>query len=814
MLRLIINDFKCWKNLTFEFNEGKVTLIKGTSGAGKTTILRAIYWCLYGTIKNVKPISETNNRKCNTSVEIQFDKYYIRRSKNPESLTLIYNNYQYDNLGAQDKINEFFGSNEAWLSCCYVQQKSNNYFILASNNDKLRILSELTFQDEDPNIYISKVDNLIKKHNILYTSEEDRFNSLLNEYNHKMSQLNNNHNLTQEELNNIKSEINIMKDEVDLIRTNEVTIKFKTETKNSLVSQLNLQTLKDEIKLTITDQELNELELNLNRYNEYQKLKSKHDSIITNHYTEVFNEFDYDTCVKQHGLYDNMNNTFRKYNIVSGNDLNSVIKDLEDKYNHDTKENEKFERYSTYLRHKKQLDDLKIELESINLNIPVPVKPQEPDGVNYTTRYNELMAESQIINNKINNLNLLLECPDCNTKLKIDNYKLVKAPVTDINQLKQEQVVNHNNIQEILNKINHNQHLSNLNIQYNHEYKAYRDKIFNLNNRVDSLKHKISAYDGLVKPEESTLKTLIPIDKSKINVLKSIEIYNKPKHEPSYIRKCINNLKNIKLKDDTKAKLDSIGFKFNFNVEDLRHRINQAKDERQSKREVELYNEGIRRIRSSLELKIKDIVIPEARMYKGMNKEQLQIKIKEYNTKLNNYETYNNVVSYINNYKAFKNYLESYTNWLRGLKRIKEILIQTYCSKLENMSNVINSNLSSVIGSVFNEECIIHLDLYKTLKSNNQKRQQVNFNIIHKGVKYDQLDHMSGGEMDRISLAVTMGLSSVSNFPFIFLDEVLSSLDVETRDHSIESIKSLTGKGVIIIGHDTTTQVFDDIVEL
>ena len=53
MLHITLKEFRCWKNLTIDIPLGEVTLIKGASGCGKSTILQAIVWCLYGKIQLV-----------------------------------------------------------------------------------------------------------------------------------------------------------------------------------------------------------------------------------------------------------------------------------------------------------------------------------------------------------------------------------------------------------------------------------------------------------------------------------------------------------------------------------------------------------------------------------------------------------------------------------------------------------------------------------------------------------------------------------------------------------------------------------------
>ena len=47
-MQLSLKDFRCYKDKTFNLGEKGITLISGSSGKGKSTILIAIYFVLYG----------------------------------------------------------------------------------------------------------------------------------------------------------------------------------------------------------------------------------------------------------------------------------------------------------------------------------------------------------------------------------------------------------------------------------------------------------------------------------------------------------------------------------------------------------------------------------------------------------------------------------------------------------------------------------------------------------------------------------------------------------------------------------------------
>jgi DNA repair exonuclease SbcCD ATPase subunit len=87
LFTLTINNFRNLSDATYNFERG-VTLLKGISGTGKTTIFAAIDWCLYGKGKNVKPLNSRKSKKIETVVIFNSDTLTITRKNNPETLSV------------------------------------------------------------------------------------------------------------------------------------------------------------------------------------------------------------------------------------------------------------------------------------------------------------------------------------------------------------------------------------------------------------------------------------------------------------------------------------------------------------------------------------------------------------------------------------------------------------------------------------------------------------------------------------------------------------------------------------------------------
>jgi DNA repair exonuclease SbcCD ATPase subunit len=85
--------------------------------------------------------------------------------------------------------------------------------------------------------------------------------------------------------------------------------------------------------------------------------------------------------------------------------------------------------------------------------------------------------------------------------------------------------------------------------------------------------------------------------------------------------------------------------------------------------------------------------------------------------------------------------------------------------------------------------------------------------VLQDGHESD-LQNLSGGELARVILAFTIALAEINNVRLLLLDECVASLDQESTGQVIDTIKANFRGTVICIAHQTTTGVFDHVLEL
>jgi DNA repair exonuclease SbcCD ATPase subunit len=76
------------------------------------------------------------------------------------------------------------------------------------------------------------------------------------------------------------------------------------------------------------------------------------------------------------------------------------------------------------------------------------------------------------------------------------------------------------------------------------------------------------------------------------------------------------------------------------------------------------------------------------------------------------------------------------------------------------------------------------------------------------------IHNLSGGELARVVLAFTIAFAEMCDARFLLLDECLAALDHETTEKVVKCIRNEFDGTVIFVAHQTTTGVFDSVLNL
>ncbi len=158
-----------------------------------------------------------------------------------------------------------------------------------------------------------------------------------------------------------------------------------------------------------------------------------------------------------------------------------------------------------------------------------------------------------------------------------------------------------------------------------------------------------------------------------------------------------------------------------------------------------------------------------------------------------------------------------YWNAVEALLNTEEDLNRSY-PRAVRLQEIIKTAEKMAVKEVI-EEINLHAQMYL-----DSFVDDMNVMLVFDGVKLtvdvlqdghdSDLQNLSGGELARVILAFTIALAEINNVRLLLLDECVASLDQESTGQVIDTIKANFRGTVICIAHQTTTGVFDHVLEL
>lgn len=772
LFTISIENFRNIKTVNYIFKTG-ITLLKGCSGVGKTTIFSAIEWCLYGKNKNVIPIG---SKGVKTSVNMKICGLSILRRKNKDILKVIVEN---ENLeltddDAQSFIESIFGSRDKFFVLSYIEQKKYTRFFDMKNNERLSFLNMLSFEDKENEIneFKNKIDNQIKNF-----ETEVKENELLSSYeSKKLSEINIEdciENVTENMFNN--NDLPNLKFELNKLNK----LKNSYLVKNTMIYELkkNIQDKKDYIKyiIILPESEIKDYHDQLSILQDVRrKLSTKielTDQVVNfqKQFDTIFGKYELsETSIVEQDLFEQAEiNSIKcieiklkeytkicstlniNYLSLTEDCLSKLKSDLKFKIDNSKKRNE-YERYIKMISLKQK------ELDSI------------PD-VNYEQEISKIKKAIEI--------GICYTCPSCckllyfkDSKLHItekDDYQIVdKTKLQTLQEFKKKKA-------DLLIEI------KSLTDGLNLMFKEIPD---NISENVKELEVKLNLLYKLEIVEEPSISSEMMIDFNKMKRL-YLEIFNKHSEisklnlEQHYdlveINKDINFFKSqIKNNSENIIKLnESIK-----DISDFESRLNS----------IEIENINIH----TIDNEIKDLEIKILETEKRFEKLKLSFEINKLKSSIRLYETN---ISVLNDH-------------IITLNNLKGNITLLECIFLDNKIKSINLCLNKFL-SELNIKYSIYLKLIKENKSKNV-RTGVFTQIVYDGASFSDLSFFSGGEIERLSFALSLCFNHLFNGLFVIFDEIFSSLDSNLRFKCIELMKSLN-INAIIISHEEIEGYYD-----
>jgi exonuclease SbcC len=794
-MHIRLQNIKCYTDMSFDFGEDGLALLSGQSGKGKSTVLQAINFALFGVGNKI--ISSGKN---SCKVDFEFDGMKIMRSKNPGKLVV---NEIYEGDAAQDMINNKFGA--TFDVTGYIPQNAIKSFVLMNPQDKLGFLERFAF--DDVNLSEMKIrckDHISKKHEELIAISSKL--EMVIEMADKV-----------EEPELIEFPLKVKNDNYEkAIRNEQIRLKnSNTFIEGNKISLSLLATERQDVllynsKLTTTNTEIEELESSLDVVNE--KIDSLKDTLTGEEILELANEIN--SIISNRELvsttkqYEKDKEIFDQM-VAEGiadirRELLEVSAELWEEYTKDDVA-ETIEVTNELLRDVERLAVLSTKEKKYNNTTPTDKIRDEINENQETLR----IAETQ---------EGLHVCPSCNVSLRFSKLGLVSDENVKLCDDKIDKDALKSDISklEIILKIRLEMD------EINGSYEDELPKVDEVNSDLDYLrqydfthtrneKRKTILENNLTNNDLSQtckqLESKLKQSLTRITKLKGM-VVDKPTTTMTEdeIRVVIEREKhNTLIRKDALSRQKEIKTKLK-NYVNVVERMKVDHLDKHVKRDGEIENH-ISVIES--EIQLLDLQIIKFETNRVTHTENLLI-VERWTRMKDDLSKYQAMQSRVTSLQEDE--LES-RNRYAALTTLREHILEAESIAMMNIVESINTHARVYLDSFFEDDpIVVNLQAFKQTKK--VTKAQINMEIEYKGMECD-LQMMSGGEMSRIILAYTLALAEMFNTPLLLLDECTASLDQETADHVFESIReNFNGKLTLIVAHQVVTGTFDKTVSL
>jgi DNA repair exonuclease SbcCD ATPase subunit len=812
-MRITLKNFRCHTDQTFDFGESGMALMTGSSGVGKSSIMAAIQFALFGTGAKLVAYGKTS-----CSVEMHFDGMKIVRSKRPNRLVV---NDTYSDDSAQSVITGKFG--DTFDVTGYIAQNALNSFVLMSPVDKLAFLERFAFRDVDLAQIKGRckaligtlndelvtttsqlamatewLDRAVVPEKIVFPVKCKKSQRALAGKNVAVKKKN-----CETLLRRSGLQLDNLHNEVNALRVLQATIDAKLEAQDDISEKINIISLEQTSVDYAGDSELTRMKHELIRVEAHQEATSLARDV------------------------ENARNSLRDMEDNEKQTLSSKINELAtDLWNDQSAE----DCVSTiaYLRGAitdgQKIKTYRDELTKCASNVSLTEKESELAQLKIE------LDEKQRLKHSFDTQKDVYNCPSCSTNLRVIDGELHVAsgveklsgdPVT----IERELTEAHRAVRSLSNTI------------FSETQKADRRK--DLEKRLSDIEDK---YDDqpILEDDTEDLNDLLEYVATQESSEKRLNVLKRLLRNGEYSETCVNFRKNFERKETKLADLRATEYSetdFSLSETDLRNTIvtqNQAKNDlsRLQTQSTSLQNEwtrhdkalitaqnnhentfGAKRIETDLLTETSKLETQIAYLETEASTHTTTLaKIEEwsrYDLALNAYvELQNQVASHD---KAEKISRQRYAS----ASLLREKIVEAESIAMSNIAASIDIHTQLYLDYFFPDNPLsAKLQLFKTSKTKQTVKPQLNIEIDYKGMEMD-LTTLSGGELSRVILAYTLALGEMFNIPLLLLDECTASLDQEMTETVFEGIRdNFNGKLAIIVAHQTVSGSFDKVVSL
>lgn len=824
-MKLTLKNFKCHRNKEIEIPDEGLISLSGDSGAGKSTILVALCYALFGKIKGKvrKPYSH-GTKSASVKVEMPVFGLTVFRSSSPTRLLVTFKDQEYEDEAAQEVIETTLGLNyDTFTASSYVVQNQESSVLTMTPTEQFNFIQKIAFDSVDEventktkikeTISFLKKDTEKREYSAKYIREQyTRAKDLMppkrsNPLNIEPTTLQEEIDELEEQLEHTNKKIADNRRNLDTIRQIEYeNTKLERDAENlreflktNTVDDLKNKLLELEIKLEDDLILMKSYEVISNFQSEKKKVQDEYERFISTAATHSDTQEKEKKKLKKHLDILNPDETFRK--------LDDSKKNFERILNISSIENKKKETLAS--------------IQKIR-EFCLMCSPESTFETNSTFELDSSRKVEEEITRLLNdNKSLLkmkteksLECPCCESKLMIIDNEL--QLVDGIHEFVNENIVRDSI--KILNdqlkllqslmrsEVHINEELASLGVDSNKytcgeveiaaAHKSYEENL--------EVWTKCTLIQQKLKDLENGSSSQAIFDTLKSNILKELEDFKKREQQNPELSEDVSKKRtdlNTSILNtnrditDLKVKLADCergSRKLTAIVTELERRKGEYKTSKEYEEKDKKYSETLTGIVALIRDKRK--LIESSKEYIAYQKAKDHLEMLEQNLETEEYSINEN-----------KYNIEGYCA-LEKMCKDAEIIA------LERTIDTINIHAQHYIEQMFTDPIVVKLVTSRNAPSSgaSSTKFQISTYIEYKGAVYDNVDELSGGERQRCELAYLLALNDVLGSKIILLDECLNNLDATINTDVLTFLRErCSEKMIVVISHEAVKGVFD-----
>lgn len=803
MLRINIENFGKHEKAAFTFPERGMIRIDGKNGQGKSTLLNALCFALYG--KPNKEIVTQGKRK--TKVCLDYMEMQITRSTDPKRLVLIFMDETYEDEAAQNVIDVNMGMNWSEFELTsYIDQWKSISLLKLSPAHKLRFFEKISGGNESAELLDKtkavvtdaqkKVDALTSKIAFLTKQvlKKQRAVDKLPETNLDLDVLKSQRcqvdaaiqdckrsiETIQEELTSLRNAkcveeklVSLEKQRIELLKTTQGAKGVDPNTKDE--SLADMSTRLQDIERRLSDMKRDKAD--------YQRL-CFFESEVQKYLSEQQESLASDE--KRLASYDIKKLLSREKELETAQTHLAVMTVRRDEQQvckrNARKSIKRLKRWLGSEQVSRKLDKFKIT--------DVRLKGIHAIASQLQSLTNDISLQIDVI--KRDNEWALFSCPACETKLSYNETEVVEVQSFEESEAKVE--VARSRCESLRRK--------------EEEIKAILTTIGEIKEQYEEAEAILKQEDVILARDSSAELKEVRAMLTSVNTLKesidkkrkSIEIKEIPSRIAEELAKCDGISFDKKLYVELKEQhvIVSKHCALLDKIEEERKRFERlGRDPSKLKDTEQRFEE--------MTTKYNDLCVESGRITGEIEKSYAQIRRTEIQQEI---ETLENKIDRLNVR------LEKVNARLSGGVGFQESIKEAKVGAIQSMIDTVNISAGQYISQFTEEDISVEVEAWKTSRTGDV-RPLMNVKVRHENTDHTDIRKIGGGLAQRCELAFLLAVSDSMRGQLLLLDECFNFVDQEAHVRMLKDLKRVCqDKLVVVISHEANNGCFDHVVNL